>query len=96
MALPFWRQERTRPLSWCYWDCVYPSEGGYCGQVLDHTRQNESSIEWYIQAGPYPSPGQCGVRSGDRCEIKYQEDVLLKTGLDYTNNPRIKRYSCTS
>jgi hypothetical protein len=57
VALPFYwmfyGEEKTCILSWCYWDCVYPSEGGYCGQVLDHTRQNESSIEWYIQALNY-------------------------------------------
>jgi hypothetical protein len=67
-------------LFWCWWDCVYPSEGGYCGQVFDPSRQNELSVEWYIQAGPYPSAGQCGERPGDQCKLRYKEEVLLKTG----------------
>ena len=81
MVIPFYREffgeRRVDPLPW--WECKYPPEG-ICNQVVDVSRQNQSSFEWFIDAGPYPGGGQCGPRAGDRCEIKYQYEELINTG----------------
>jgi hypothetical protein len=86
VAVPFYKevygQSRCFNILYPYcwkWHCVYPSEGGSCNQVIDHTKQNESlNVEWYIEAPPRPSGTECG--SLGVCKITYQEDVLWKTG----------------